>query len=407
MSMVFVAAAVILSAATLALLLRPLLRAPRRDAPSRAEFDVRLYRDQLVEVERDAARGLLAPAEAEAARTEVKRRLLAAADAAGGGPAQGAGLPPVHRRWPLALALAVALPAASALLYIELGEPGSPDQPIAERRMREMLAGGTTTEQAASLEQATQQLEKRLEGRPDELGGWFLLGRSYLSLQRFPDAVRALARARALAPEDPDVVGAYAEAALAAAGGQVDATSREALAKLLALDPASPKARFLLALDKAQQGDLAAAMQGWVDLAAISAPDAPWLPMVREYLDQAGAQSGIDPTTLQPSPEALALAAAQREPAPASGGTAGQGAPLVPAAGGAGPNAADVAAAREMSPGDREQMIRGMVDRLAARLQEQPDDIDGWRRLARAWEVLGEPEKAAEARARVAALEQR
>lgn len=402
MNTLFVVTALILCLGTVTLLLLPLLRSSRREMPGRAAFDVRLYKDQLAEVDRDAARGLLAPAEAEAARTEVKRRLLTAADAAGRPAASAA---PGHRRWPLALALAALLPAAAALLYIELGAPDIPDQPIAERRMREMLAGGTTAEQAASLEQATQQLEKRLETRPNELGAWFLLGRSYLSLQRFPDAVRALARARALAPEDADVVGAYAEAALAAAGGQVDATSREALTKLLALDPASPKARFLLALDRAQQGDLPAAMQGWVDLLAISAPEAPWLPMVHEYLAQAGAQSGVDPATLQPSPEALALATAQRQAAPGDG--AGPGGTPAPEAGGAGPNAADVAAAREMSPQDRAQMIRGMVDRLAARLQENPDDIDGWRRLARAWEVLGEPEKAAEARARVAALEQR
>ena len=408
MNTVFVAAVVILCLGTVVLLLRPLLRSPRGEMPGRAAFDVRLYKDQLVEVERDAARGLLAPAEAEAARTEVKRRLLAAADAAGRPAADAA---PGRRRWPLALTLAALLPAAAALLYFELGAPGIPDQPIAERRMREMLAGGTTAEQAASLEQATQQLEKRLESRPNELGGWFLLGRSYLSLQRFPDAVRALARARALAPGDADVVGAYAEAALAAAGGEVDATSREALTTLLALDPASPKARFLLALDKAQQGDLAAAMQGWVDLLAISAADAPWLPTVHTYLAQAAERAGIDPATVQPSPQALALAAARRDAPAADAAAAPAGVPAPaegPAAAGAqGPSAADMAAAREMSPQERAQMIRGMVDRLAARLQEQPDDIDGWRRLARAWEVLGEPEKAAEARARIAALEQR
>lgn len=404
MSGLFVAAAGILSLGTLALLLWPLLRG-RRPAPTRAAFDIRLYRDQLAEVERDAARGLLAPAEAEAARTEVKRRLLAAADAGAVAAGESGAAESIKadaaaaapRRWLPIVALTLLLPTLTTLLYLGLGQPDIPDQPLAERRMQEMLAGGATAEQAASLEGATRQLEQRLEERPNELGGWFLLGRSYLSLQRFPDAVRAFARARALAPDDPDVVGGYAEAAIAAAGGQIDTAVREALTRLLALDPLSPKARFLLALDRAQQGDLTAAMQGWTDLVAVSPPDAPWLPTVREHLERAGAQVGVDPATLQPSPEALALAATQ-----APSGEAPAATPGAP-----GPAAADVAAAGEMAPGDRQQMIRGMVDRLAARLQENPEDIDGWRRLARAWEVLGEPEKAAEARARIAALEGR
>lgn len=404
MSGLFVAAAGILSLATLALLLWPLLRG-RRPAPPRAAFDARLYRDQLAEVERDAARGLLAPVEAEAARAEVKRRLLAAADAGGeaadASPAAGsikAGAAAAQpRRWLSVVALTLLLPTIATLLYLELGQPGIPDRPLAQRRMQEMLASGAAAEQAASLEEATRKLEQRLQERPNELAGWFLLGRSYLTLQRFPDAVRAFARARALAPDDPDVVGGYAEAAIEAADGQIDATVREALTRLLALDPLSPQARFLLALDRAQQGDLAGAMQGWTDLAAVSPPDAPWLRTVREHLARAGAQAGIDPATLRPSPEVLALAATQPPSGEAAAAT-----PNAP-----GPTAADVAAAGQMAPGDRQQMIRGMVERLAARLQENPDDIDGWRRLARAWEVLGEPEKAAEARARIAALEGR
>ncbi|MFO1155988.1 MAG: c-type cytochrome biogenesis protein CcmI [Rhodospirillales bacterium] len=289
MSGLFVAAAGILSLATLALLLWPLLRS-RRAAPSRAAFDVRLYRDQLAEVERDAARGLLAPAEAEAARTEVKRRLLAAADAggeaadaspkAGGtGSSKAGGAAPRPRRWLPVAALTLLLPSVAVLLYLELGQPGIPDQPLAERRTREMLAEGTTAEQAASLEEATRKLEQRLEERPNELGGWFLLGRSYLSLQRFPDAVRAAcARARARL-DDADVVGGYAEAAIAAAGGQIDAAVREALTRLLALDPLSPKARFCSPSTARSRGTFAGA-SGWFDLVAVSPAAAPWLPTV-------------------------------------------------------------------------------------------------------------------------------
>jgi cytochrome c-type biogenesis protein CcmH len=49
-------------------------------------------------------------------------------------------------------------------------------------------------------------------------------------------------------------------------------------------------------------------------------------------------------------------------------------------------------------------MIRGMVDRLAARLEQNPDDKEGWVRLAHAYDVLGEADKAQSARIRAAAL---
>lgn len=385
MSIVFIVMSATLCLGTLILLLLPLLRVSRQEAPSRAEFDVRLYRDQLAEVDRDAARGLLDPIEAEAARAEVKRRLLAAADAAEVG-GIGAPSPAQSRRWVLPAFLTLLLPLATALLYLGLGQPGTPDQPLAERRTQDMLAAGVTAGQAKSLSDATTQLAKRLESRPNDAAGWFLLGRSYLTMQQIPEAVRAFARARQLAPEQPEYVGGYVEAAIAASGGRIDDNAREALQTLLALDPTSAKARFLLALAKAQRGDLASAVQDWADLAATAPPDAPWLPTVLEHLERAAAQAGIDPATVKPSAEVRAPEA--KLPA---------GVP--------GPTARDIAAADRMNPEERQRMIRGMVEGLANRLAEHPDDIDGWRRLARAWEVLGEPAKAAEALARVAELE--
>jgi cytochrome c-type biogenesis protein CcmH len=227
------------------------------------------------------------------------------------------------------------------------------------------------------------QLAKKLESRPDSAEGWFLLGRSYMTLDRYRDAADAFRRARQLAPHQPDVAGAFAEARIAAAGGRVDDEARAALRNVLTSDPTSPQARFLLALDQAQQGDLRGAVQGWVDLLALSPADAAWLPAVREHLLQAARQAGIDPATIQPSAEARALAESAAAPAPSTAETA----------------------AEEMSAQERAQMIRGMVERLAARLHDNPDDLEGWRRLARAYRVLGDTGKASDAQARIDALE--
>jgi cytochrome c-type biogenesis protein CcmH len=408
-------AAVVLTGATLLLLLWPLLRR-RWSAPDRSRFDLAVYRDQLEEVERDLRRGLLDAAEAEGARLEVKRRMLAAAerrDPPADDDEPAVSQAPPRRNRIAMLSIVLLLPLATAGLYGWLGTPGSPDRPLAARTA-ERAAAAAGEGQPASLQQAVEQLAKRLEANPADAGGWYLLGRAYLAMQRPPDAVTALRRAIALAPDELEVVAAYAEARLAAAGGRIDEETRDALRRMLTLDPASPQARFLLALDRAQQGDLAAAMQGWTDLIAMAPSDAEWLPTVRQHLQRAAETSGIDAGSLRPSAEALALADRLRELEGAHEGVPSGAAGAVTQdqdsealAVGRGPGAADIAAADQMSPEDRAEMIRGMVDRLAARLEETPDDLDGWRRLARAYDVLGETAKAADARRRIAALEGR
>jgi cytochrome c-type biogenesis protein CcmH len=122
-------------------------------------------------------------------------------------------------------------------------------------------------------------------------------------------------------------------------------------------------------------------------LLALSPADAAWLPVTREHLQQAAQRAGIDPATIQPSAEARELATTVARMPP--------------------PSTADAAAAKEMSTEDRGRMIRGMVERLAARLRDNPDDLEGWRRLARAYQVLGDTDKASDAHAKIEALERR
>ncbi|MGZ9034215.1 MAG: c-type cytochrome biogenesis protein CcmI, partial [Rhodospirillales bacterium] len=99
-----------LSVLTVLLVAAPLLFRGAATAASRREADLRVYRAQLAEVDRDVERGLLAAAEAEAARTEVKRRMLAAA---GDGEAE-AGAKSVRASWRLAAGvLGLAAPAAA------------------------------------------------------------------------------------------------------------------------------------------------------------------------------------------------------------------------------------------------------------------------------------------------------
>lgn len=357
----------------------PLLsRRPIR-APSRRQLDLRIYREQLAEVDRDVERGLLGAGEAEAARTEVKRRMLAAAegaDPAAGEEARGDAPSPAHRRRLAAGALVLAAPIAAVGLYLVVGAPGEAEGPTAGNDAVVDVADTMTAEEAVAA------LARALESRSNDVEGWALLGRSYVGMQRFTEAVAALGRAHALAPDRPDIAAAYGEAQVAAAEGRVTDDARFVFTEVLATDPREPRARFYLGLAKAQAGDVEGALQDWVDLVALSPADAPWLASVREQIGRAAGELGVDVAALAPSAEAEALGAA----------------PTAPRLG-----AGDVDAAQEMTPEDRARMIRQMVERLAARLEAEPDDREGWLRLARAYDVLGEADKAAEARARAAA----
>lgn len=367
-----------LSVLALLLVAAPLLSRRRRTRPSRRQLDLGIYREQLAEVDRDVERGLLGETEAEAARTEVKRRILAAG-AEGTGEGETGATRPARRRLAVGLVCLLA-PVAAIGMYLSVGAPGEADHPLAGRQA---AAGGGNALDTMSAEDAVRALAHALESRPNDIEGWALLGRSYLSLQQYPKAVDALGRAHALAPDRTDIASALGEAQVAAADGRVTDEARSVFAGVLAADPREPRARYYLGLAKAQGGDIRGALQDWVDLVALSPADAPWLAAIRQQIARAAGELGIDIASLTPSAEAEALGSA------AVGPRLGAGA---------------VEAAQQMTPEDRNRMIRSMVERLANRLQANPDDREGWLRLARAYDVLGETDKAADARARADAL---
>ena len=170
----------------------------------------------------------------------------------------------------------------------------------------------------------------------------------------------------------------------------------------LAADPFEPKARYYLGLEQAQSGNIKGAIQAWTDLIQLSPADAPWLPTVNQTIGNAAKDLDIDPATILPTARAVALALTRGLGAPKSSSlpmTSMPSASSRPA-----PSAADVAAASRMSATDRDQTIWSMVERLADRLKENPDDLAGWQRLANAYAVLGETEKADVAKKKIESL---
>jgi cytochrome c-type biogenesis protein CcmH len=337
-------------------------------------YALNVYRDQLAEIERDQQRGVLSPDQAKAAQLEIQRRILALADE-----------PVLHvRRTPrrrLIAVMAVVLPIAGIMLYLSVGAPQLPSQPFAERN--------------AGLPKATPEiiaLRQQLASHPSDAEGWLALARLALDQRQIQESVDAFGRAIALGRKAPDIYADYGRALILSHDGNVTDDTKAVFQKALDLDPGEPTARFFLALAKAQQGDLEGALEGWIALERDSPKDAPWRQSLTENIDKAARDLGKDPAKLP-----------GREPGHQAGG-APTGNAAAANATTPGPNADDIQQASQMSPQERAAFIQSMVDRLAARLQQQPDDLEGWRKLARAYGVLNRLDDARTAWAKAAAL---
>jgi cytochrome c-type biogenesis protein CcmH len=260
--------------------------------------------------------------------------------------AEPAPAPATWRRRAVAVIAFIALPLGSVALYSALGSPSLPGAPLAARRQAPLAA--------RPIQDLVAQVESHLETKPEDGRGWEVLAPVYMRLGRFEDAVKARANALRLNGATAEREADYGEALVAAANGIVTKDARAAFDRALALDKDHVKARYYLGLAAEQDGDKTKAAEIWRALAASAPHDAAWAKLVQRSLAR------VDPAAV-----------------PASG-----------------PNADDIAAAAKLSPEDRATMIRGMVERLAAKLRDDGSDADGWQRLIRAYMVLGERDKA-------------
>jgi cytochrome c-type biogenesis protein CcmH len=334
----------VMTAAAIFAVLWPLGRAR---APQGAGNDIAVYRDQLDEIARDRAAGLIGEAEAEAARVEVSRRLIAAADAA---PPESSAAGGTLRRRAAGLTALIALPLIAGGLYLALGSPQLPGQPLASR--------DTVPLQDRSLDRLVAQVESHLEKNPEDGRGWEVVGPVYMRMERFDDAVKARRNSLRLNGPSAEREADLGESLVAVANGVVTADAKAAFERALTHDARNNKARFLLGVAAQQDGQPEKAAAIWRAMLEDIRPGSPWIPMVREALAQ------FDPPGAAPSGSAP------------------------------GPTAEDVAAANQMKPEDRNAMIRGMVERLAERLKHDGSDLDGWLRLVRAYTVLGDRDRA-------------
>jgi cytochrome c-type biogenesis protein CcmH len=332
-----------MTVAAILAVLWPLARSPRG---GRGGSDLVVYKDQLQEIDRDRAAGLIGEAEAEAARLEVSRRLLVAADHEAPAAFVAAAPRNLRRRRAAAVVALVVLPLGPPSLYFALGSPDLPGEPA--------LARVTSPQGDQSIASLVSQVEAHLARNPNDGSGWEVIAPVYMRLGRFDDAVEARRKSLALNGTTATRESDLGEALAAASDGMVTAEAKDLFERAVASDPHEAKARYFLGLAAEQDGKADVAAATWRALLADAPPAAQWTEFVRG-----------------------ALARVARVPVAA-----------------AGPNTDDLAAAWTLSDDQRRDMIRGMVARLADRLQNDRGDVEGWLRLVRSYVVLGDRDRA-------------
>jgi cytochrome c-type biogenesis protein CcmH len=311
----------------------------------------------LGELERDKADGRISPAEAETARAEIARRLIAvdteAREDGGGAGGVGADMPRQTPRRAVALVALLGIPFLSLGLYLVLGAPGLQGEPLAAR-----LSAPVAPD---DIELLVAKVEDHLAKNPEDGRGWDVIAPVYLRLGRAADAVQAYRAAIRLLGSTAQRQSDLGEAIFALQGGIITEEARTAFEAAKALDPSAPGPRFYLAVAAEQGGKPQEAAAMFRALLADAPPDASWRKAVEMALAQAEPGSG-QPASAEP-----------------------------------GPTAEQVAAAEDMAPADRAAMISSMVTQLAERLKANPDDVEGWLKLIRSYSVLGRAADAANA----------
>jgi len=341
----------LLTAAVLAAVLAPLARpADPEEADRSVELGtLAVYRHQLAEIEAERARGLIGAPEAEAARLEISRRLLANAARSERAEPHAARALLESRHASIALATAIAVPLLALGLYLTHGSPGMPSSPFAART--------DAAKDQAKLAGMIAEVEDRLRKAPEDGRGWEVIAPVYLKLGRFREAANAYANAARLQGETVKLLAGLAEASVLASDGLVTEQARAAYDKILKLEPRRVEARFWLAMAKEQDGRIAEALADYAALLKEAPPEAAYRPPLEMRIKEVTAR--------------MAAAVAAKPP-----------------------TAADIEAAAKLSPEQRAQMITAMVEGLAQRLKSNGKDLEGWQRLLNAYTVLGRKDDA-------------
>lgn len=340
---------VLLGLVAIVLVLAPVLRGSARagtsQGQSRSDGALAIFADQVAEVDRDVARGVISAEEAEGARVEIKRRMLAVSKAEESALRTGG--------TGVLFALALCVPLLGAVIYATLGRPDVPSQPFASRAVERA--------EDARISDLTEELRLKLLAEPGggEIEGWVLLGQTYMRQGRYGQAALAFAQISERPGIDASVLTQYGEALIAAEDGIVTNRAVIILERAIRMDPSNPAATYYLAQWLEQEGREDQARGLLINRLERAENYQPWMDIFVEQTNRISAKIDADPVNVDDFVDRPR-----------------------------GPSQADMAAAAELSPEERREFIKSMVAGLAERMEEDPSNLDGWLRLGGAYMVL-------------------
>ena len=375
------------------LVIWPLLR-QKKVPETNVDYNLKVYKDQLSEVDKDFQLGRVDSKELDAIKTEIQRRILTENVEVN---QQNQSKKFTSTTYVIfTLVASFLIPSAAIGIYANFGSPGHPDVPLSKRAdlptpktvEKTPSQEKEPNEQQAGIDNMITNLQEKLKVNPEDLQNWELLGRTLLIRKQYEAASDSLRQGVSIFPSSLELRATYAEALVLAAQGRI---SREALKQFKLVSksiPKDPRVRYYLGLADYQQEKIELALQKWTTLLDETPQNAPWRKMLTSRIDQATKVLGIK--TSEPKQK---LAANQKSTAP----SVNPANPSILKKGFQGPTSEDIRAAQTLSKNDRQEMINNMVEGLAAKLKDNPNDLNGWLRLSRSYKVLGKLEKSKQA----------
>ena len=388
------------------------LRRYDQEKVATSEGDISACIDQLTEFEKKAAAGTIDGNEADVTRADIKRRILSAGRTE---KLDRARLSLSKRNLAVVAVAGIAIVGsfglhawnndlANSITSMQLGSRNStsvvdqlaaataalPPGPLFLQNQQRGRVQGQQQATLGSVDEMIDRVVQRLKRNPKDVEGWRVLGWSYFNTDRFEESSAAYAKAIELSPNNAELRSAYGEALVRAAAGNVTDEAKAVFERTLQLNPADSRAHFFIGLSKEQAGDKMSALNDWIAILNHGDSSEPWFADLTQRANKLGQDVGVDVSSLL-----------HRGNAETTGGVLGslekQQSAAPDAARKTEPTAEDVRNAEAMAPTDRAAMIRGMVDRLVARLEETPNDVEGWIKLIRSRKILGENDAAEEA----------
>jgi cytochrome c-type biogenesis protein CcmH len=388
------------------------LRGYDQEKVAASEGEITACIDQLTELEKKTAAGTIDGNEADVTRADIKRRILSAGRTE---KLDRARLSLSKRNLAVVAVAGIAIVGsfglyawnndlANSITSMQLGSRNStsvvdqlaaataalPPGPLFLQNQPRGRVQGQQQATLGSVDEMIDRVVQRLKRNPKDVEGWRVLGWSYFNTDRFEESSAAYAKAIELSPNNAELRSAYGEALVRAAAGNVTDEAKAVFERTLQLNPADSRAHFFIGLSKEQAGDKMSALNDWIAILNHGDSSEPWFADLTQRANKLGQDVGVDVSSLL-----------HRGNAETTGGVLGslekQQSAAPDAARKTEPTAEDVRNAEAMAPTDRAAMIRGMVDRLAARLEETPNDVEGWIKLIRSRKILGENDAAEEA----------